>query len=429
MESIKKKVIPYVKSNIEFDYFDRFYFFYLFIFCASAIPITKDPFNLSFPLILLITSILTIVIIFKHKVNFFNQSFITLILFFLVWVFYQIISQNLIQLGLFLIFLKIILSYVVVKVFKIKLIEYYIKLMYFFSITSIIFWLIYIVNPSLVTNFVESTALYESNTGSITSSNLIYSISNEVRADKLIYDIFRNSGISWEPGRFSIMITIAVALNFMTNGNKFDKRVLVFILAIITTFSTTGYLTLFVIIFIHLINNKSVILKVSSIVFFSLGVFIFINLNFLSTKILSQNIEQEMEDLIYKTEYSSSDELIIPQRLTSFYFEYLNMVESPFFGYGLIKNSFIHKNLSEKIHTASGLIIFSKYGIFISILIIYFIYKSSILFSRNTSYNGFKPLFFIAFILCSSSYHLFETTLFMSFCLYWVFEDDIKIPV
>jgi hypothetical protein len=53
---------------------------------------------------------------------------------------------------------------------------------------------------------------------------------------------FRNCGFMWEPGGFAFILIVAALIRFHRNGLKFDTHVWVYLICIITTFSTTGYL-------------------------------------------------------------------------------------------------------------------------------------------------------------------------------------------
>lgn len=84
-----------------------------------------------------------------------------------------------------------------------------------------------------------------------------------------IGDTLRNSGLFYEPGRFVIFICIALAINLFRNKSQlFDKEDLLYIATIITTFSTTGYYVL-----ILLITTKILISHKKS-AYFILSIFI-----------------------------------------------------------------------------------------------------------------------------------------------------------
>lgn len=54
----------------------------------------------------------------------------------------------------------------------------------------------------------------------------------------------RNYGIAWEPGAFSILVCVALTFEVTFCENINYKRMIIFIITIITTFSTTGYLAM-----------------------------------------------------------------------------------------------------------------------------------------------------------------------------------------
>ncbi|MBS4058263.1 MAG: hypothetical protein KGZ82_13165 [Bacteroidales bacterium] len=64
-----------------------------------------------------------------------------------------------------------------------------------------------------------------------------------------IGETLRNSGLFYEPGRFAVFLGIALALNLFRRKSKlFDIEDLIYIFAIVTTFSTAGYYALLILI-------------------------------------------------------------------------------------------------------------------------------------------------------------------------------------
>lgn len=62
------------------------------------------------------------------------------------------------------------------------------------------------------------------------------------------FEPMRNSGPFWEPGAFAIFISISLTFMIMSGRRLFSFSGLVHILALFTTFSTSGYLMLFLVI-------------------------------------------------------------------------------------------------------------------------------------------------------------------------------------
>ncbi len=61
---------------------------------------------------------------------------------------------------------------------------------------------------------------------------------------------YSNSGFVWEPGSFGCFLIISLMLNFFLNKFTFDRKSNILLFGIITTFATTDYLTLLVLLFL-----------------------------------------------------------------------------------------------------------------------------------------------------------------------------------
>ena len=123
---------------------------------------------------------------------------------------------------------------------------------------------------------------------------------SETRQSLGLYTItpnnFRNSGMFWEPGAFAIYLVLALLL-LVGNFSFFAKRPIVSVVlisAILTTFSTTGYITLFAVIVAFLFRRtslKSFILTLPLIAMVMVGAAIsFTKFEFLGAKIQSQSV-------------------------------------------------------------------------------------------------------------------------------------------
>lgn len=101
-------------------------------------------------------------------------------------------------------------------------------------------------------------------------------------------DFFRNSGMFWEPGVFSNYLILCIAL-ILPQSKRISKfRLFVIIATIISTFSTSGYLILFLLFFYKMIKlNLFNILSTFVISFFFY--LIYISSPFLNEKITEQN--------------------------------------------------------------------------------------------------------------------------------------------
>lgn len=88
-----------------------------------------------------------------------------------------------------------------------------------------------------------------------------------------ILGIVRNNGFMWEPGAFAMILIWAIIYNWSVWGNKKLYRVYVYIIALLTTFSTAGYLALILVISGYTFNRlrpfNFLILIVLNIIFYT----------------------------------------------------------------------------------------------------------------------------------------------------------------
>jgi len=54
---------------------------------------------------------------------------------------------------------------------------------------------------------------------------------------------YANSGFLWEPGSYGCFLLIAALLNFLTNKFKFDSKAIILLIGMLTTLSTTTYIS------------------------------------------------------------------------------------------------------------------------------------------------------------------------------------------
>lgn len=145
------------------------------------------------------------------------------------------------------------------------------------------------------------------------------------------YGLVRNSGFMWEPGAFAMMIVWALVYNWLTKGARYDKRTLIYIIALITTFSTAGYLALLFLLVAFYIKKISfintVLLSVVAAVFY---LYVY-QLTFMGEKI-NQNTDSLNENIIHN---KSGQKTIKVSRFQGGYYALLKTSKYPL-GYGLV---------------------------------------------------------------------------------------------
>lgn len=142
-------------------------------------------------------------------------------------------------------FMNILLPYFLMKTIGRSYIDYFIKIVYFFTIVSFLFYF-----PSLISDTVHTKiGMIAPSLGTdsyLSDQNfIIYTWENKHN------NMLRNSGNFTEPGYFAAILSLAFSVNLLKDKNLFSKKNLVFIVGLLTTLSTAGYISLFYILTLH----------------------------------------------------------------------------------------------------------------------------------------------------------------------------------
>lgn len=118
----------------------------------------------------------------------------------------------------------------------------YIKVMKFLCCVSLVGFFLYLIIPRL------NGLMVTTNMAGNSFSNLIIYV-NSAR-------VIRNMGMFWEPGAFQTFISMALLFELL-DKNPSTKNIIIFSACIITTFSTTGYLSLALAFLIGMLSRKN----------------------------------------------------------------------------------------------------------------------------------------------------------------------------
>ncbi|HVW15134.1 MAG TPA: hypothetical protein VHB54_14990 [Mucilaginibacter sp.] len=136
------------------------------------------------------------------------------------------------------------LTFVYCVILRERLIDNIIKVMLHLTIIDLVIYLFQLVGfADAIYGFSESLGLPKANTIPGFTNFIIFSFTKGLHE-------YRNSGFVWEPGAYGCFLTITLLFHFFRNKFRFDNIAIVFIVAIITTFSTTNYIALFIVFFL-----------------------------------------------------------------------------------------------------------------------------------------------------------------------------------
>lgn len=274
-----------------------------------------------------------------------------------------------------------ILGYMAVKVLGEDFLMLYEKIIYVLAIISLIlfplqllfykdlFKIIGAINY-LIPNFSARSSHAED----LSFVNIIVFSINSIGA-------LRNSGFAWEPKGFGNFLIIAIVINIIQNRFKLNKKLIVLIVAVLTTISTDAYLNLFFLIpiFIMLNVKKSYFLLFIPILI--LAMFLSFQLPFMQKK-----IEREWKGrFAYKTALSDSrfpNKQISLGRMPSMMVDVSDFLKQPILGYGVQKNArtqSYYEELSRVNGLSNWLATFGIVGIIFLLLSHYYGFKKFLL--------------------------------------------------
>lgn len=261
-----------------------------------------------------------------------------------------IFSGNLLEDIGFTLLTMVVIPYLAILLVREEFAKLFVNIIYFFSVIGLGFYLLSLLIPP----FYHFTAGIASALGTdprpdVSESFIIYSY-------EITYGAFlRNSGPFFEPGLYSSYLILAIILNTFNNSQIFDKKNKVLLLANITTFSTAGYIAMFILLiyFIWKTAKKRNFYYVLIPLVVLGSIITYTSTSFMSEKITEQFENQTNQDLYRGTAgrfYGARKSIYV-------------MEKYPFYGRG-ITSSTAPEDLDSPESTAYGFLnIGSKYGV------------------------------------------------------------------
>lgn len=226
--------------------------------------------------------------------------------------------------------------------------------------------------------------------------------------------IFRNQGFFWEPGVLSVFANIFLFLSLFKFKNR--RNIVLASICILTTFSTTGILLMFVQIVYSLRKIKITFFKKIFILIIAFSFFL------IGIKSLEEKIEKG--NVVNITSYGV--------RLYDLYSGFSIAINNPFFGVGINKEAFliernkyipdsfnfVNSALGDRATSNDFVKIFFSQGIIVGLYILFLFFNQSII-------NNDRLFFFIVLMVNLSTEPLLYTPFFM-FILLTSLQNKIK---
>jgi hypothetical protein len=346
-------------------------------------------------------------------INFQNTSLFFIIFVFFYEIIHSFIFSNFNILNSFRIVFELILALLIIKVTSINFLRLFVTITFYLTILSLTLYpfMFTPIAPFLMNVASDIFYIPESDLGYIAPTFILYTFDWTFVSGLSNALTYRNAGFTWEAGSFANFLNMALFLNiFLCGGRRrlISIKNLIFILGIISTFSTTGYLIMFIIILYSVWENqKQVLLRIISVVFLvTFALFLFNSAYFLKNKI---------ENQLQEASFSQN-------RFGSALLDFRDFVKRPIFGWSRDTAVLFGPDTGFEAHRPNGLTnLLRSYGLFYTLVFFILIYNSfKKMAFKSGSYNSSKFAFMLFFIIIIGSFSqlIFDKPFFKSM-VFW----------
>lgn len=301
---------------------------------------------------------------------------------------------------------RVYYAFFVLCILKKEFIPYFLKGSYTLSILSLPFYFLGVAFPQIY------HVIYDL----FGNSKTIFATDRLDGLNFFIYtfdlnNLHRNSGFMWEPGAFAGILLMTLVLQLIITDFKINKKVILIVLCVVTTFSAMAFLGLYLIL-IFLLCKANLKYK---IVYGFLGLFlVFYGLN---SSFIFDKIQKQYEKNFVTMEIEES--VPIPDRILSFRYDLEQFKRHPLIGTGL-NSSNRFQNFSIYSGSSVGfsdyMVKFGIYGIFFLL----FNLLNTLKKINKEQYNVLNILIPIVFIFISVSEVFIDLPISWCFQIYYL---------
>jgi len=236
----------------------------------------------------------------------------------------------------------------------------------------------------------------------------------------------RNSGFCWEPGPFSILLTVAIMIHWsLMKKSKVSPVSLILLAALATTFSTTGYLIFFsYVVYDYWSRAKKLIYLVPMIIVVIAGLYLFPRVEFLGGK-----MDAYMTQDVYVADRYGAGDKLHGSRLVGLPLVLQDLSRNPIMGTALTGVNY-YEGIGDiqSTHLNSLFTITSTMGLFGLFWWLFFLTKSSIKMGQVFSSPPLSLILII--ILGSFGFNLHTWSILWVFVMYGYFmkHSSIRYP-
>jgi len=307
------------------------------------------------------------------------------------------------------------IPYLLWKIYRFSFLKIFVNIAFLLSIFSLIFWALSNLSQKFFLLSLEWPALLKTDPW-VNESYIFYS----TREARSIFGLLRNNGGFWEPGAFGTTLVLALLFSILLYPRIFHIKNLILIITIITTFSTSAYFALILVLIVYAYNSSFSLKQANNrvIVMIIIGVIAILSLDFLGEKVQIQYTNASERRL---TEATSGRFFSVRKSLTG-------ITQQPLLGEYLVQERMEGEKLlhKEDLGLYGFFYLIQRIGIPTFILFLYFIYRGFLQILKNNDYKYFvqktSKLMILAWLILMFSQNLYWMP--VSLYIFWVGIDS-----
>jgi len=367
--------------------------------------------------ITLVMAMLFTMFIFFHRKEKIDRGFIYFtIVYFLILTIY-IIKFHYVDLRGFREYIKFIYAYMFIKLVYKDFFRLYTNIVYKLALISLPLYALQLVDYDMMKVFIG-----------VIDHNIPFLDYREGWYENLFFftlndnGMFRNSGFAWEPKGFGTFLTLAFMFNLFLNRFKFfDKKNIVYLLAMATTLSTATYVVFLVAVIPFFLSNKKITIRLFAFITVLPIIFIiFTQLDFMQKKIINEYMTRDKYvSYVDARGYSGISRSM--GRFGSMILDYRDLEKEPFLGYGLYSDERTMFSVEGvKLVRVNGLSDFTaKFGLIGLLFLIIGLFKSFKSISKQFRFKGYYMIP-ISILLTSFGSAILLTPMYLGLLFYFL---------
>lgn len=398
------------------SFFNYFYIFCIFIYAGSATVFARNlgdirTFGNAFAIVI------TVIFFLKNKIHFTKPFFISIGVF-LLYAVITSINNKLVNprwISEWIIWLT--MAYGICQGLKDKLFVVVESLLLHLCIIALICWIIHLLMPDIMTEFVKKYAFSEpyEEDGNVIANMIFYTINDDTIENEFSF-LLRNPGFAWEPGAFASIVCLGIFCNMLrTNFNIFNPSLWVFLLALASSQSTTGFLVFLAMVFLYFVINRKYTFLLLSIPI----IIIVFNLPFVKEKLI-----YEFETVQYLDYNRNSGAL---GRLYSLQLNFEEFLRHPIIGLGGYTEGTWLAQHNYDVATISGIGNLLVYYGAIMTLLFFGIFIKSCNYIKKTTNSKNAVLLLVTILGIMVSYNLWKQPIFIAFWMFGIYGSEYVV--